>query len=202
MITALIKRPKGRVDIYFDEEFFGTLSEGAIIMARLSVGQVIDKNNLKQIYKDGQQSDALSDLLNALGRSSITEKQGIAKLTAKNYSDNAIKFAINRAKELGYINDCEYATNYVESNIKRYGKLKIKQELWQKGIEAELIDTILENVSEEESLKENFIALIRNKNIDPNNYKEKAKIVRSLLYKGYEYETIKDVMAKYSVELE
>ncbi len=206
MITAIEKNKKtGKYVIYSDAEAAGSLSAAALLLARLSVGQIIDNKELASIIQEGERSDALNDLLVTLSRFSITESGAKHKLVAKGYSECAIEYAISRAREYGYINDGEYAKRYVETSIQCKGKRRIREELKQKGLDCEIIEDSLAFANEQESCSTALASLFRLKKIEHAQavpYSEKVKIVRSLLYKGFDYDTIKQAFADYGCDAE
>jgi regulatory protein len=206
MITAIEKIKKtNKYLIFYNGEAAGALSSAALLLARLSVGQEIGNVELRKRIEEGERSDALNDLLSALSRFTITESGAKHKLTAKGYSESAIGYAISRAKEYGYIDDAEYAKRYVESNIRNKGKRRIKEELKQKGLDSGIIEENLAKSDEYSSCRETLATILRLKKIQKLHtvpYADKAKIVRSLLYKGFDYDTIKQAFADYECDTE
>ncbi len=201
MITAIEKIKKtNKYMIFYDGQATGALSAGALLLARLAVGQKIEKNELKKLIAEGERADALNDLLSVLSRFSLTESKAERKLAAKGYSESAVGYAIARAKEYGYIDDLEYARHYIQVSIRNKGKKRIREELRLKGIDSELIDGCLETVEEYDGCKIALATLLRIKKVESPSalvYAEKVKIVRSLLYKGFDYDTIKQALADF-----
>jgi len=201
MITAIEKIKKtNKYMIFYDGQATGALSAGALLLARLAVGQKIEKKELKRLIAEGERADALNDLLSVLSRFSLTESKAERKLAAKGYSESAVGYAIARAKEYGYIDDLEYARHHIQVSIRNKGKKRIREELRLKGIESELIDGCLETVEEYDGCKIALATLLRIKKVESPSalvYAEKVKIVRSLLYKGFDYDTIKQALADF-----
>ena len=130
---------------------------------------------------------------------SRTEKEVRSHLYNKDYKDNEIEESIEYAKELNYIDDYDYAYSYINDHllINKWGPLKIKINLRDKGISDETIENglldceelIYRNLEDQANKKINV-----NRELD---YNEKNKIIRHLLNKGYEYQMIKEVLDKY-----
>ncbi len=206
MITAISKNLKTKkYDIFFNGDFFGALSAASLIFSRLTCGQTLSAEALKSIIAEGELSDATADLMTALSRQSLTEYQAREKLLSKGYSDTATEHAIAKGKEYGYINDENYALRYIESCGNRKGKYRLGEELKQKGIDSAVIESALNGFAEYEGCYSALLTLMRIKKLDGGekpDYAEKVKITRSLLYKGYSYETIKQAFAEFGCDTE
>jgi len=93
---------------------------------------------------------------------------------------------INKLKDLGYINDAEYATRYAESKQTKLGMRNIKCKLAVKGIAREHIDTL--ETPDQTDLARTFAEkYMRNKTPDR---KTLQKLYRFLLSKGISHDII------------
>jgi len=105
---------------------------------------------------------------------------------------------ITRLKELGYINDAEYAKNFTETKQTRYGKKSIQQRLMQKGVDRESINIAVSEITDQTELATTLAEkYMRNKNADQ---KTMQKLYRFLLSKGFDYDTVNYVTNKYKVK--
>jgi regulatory protein len=70
----------------------------------------------------------------------------------KQFAEEAARQVIEEMKRLGYLNDRQYAHEWVKQRKqnKGYGSLRLRQELMKKGIDPSYIDEALVEVSEEE----------------------------------------------------
>ena len=101
--------------------------------------------------------------------------------------DNDKNFIIDFLQDEGFINDERYCRLYVKSklNVKKWGVNKIKLSLISKGIDKDIIDSVLSEI-DEDSYKDELINLLKNKKINETDpYKRKAKLVRYAVSKGY-----------------
>ena len=97
-----------------------------------------------------------------------------------------------------FLSEERFAEAYVSGkvNIKRWGKIKIRQHLKQKAISEYSIKKALSGISDEvyfgnlNHLAERKYASLK----EPDSYPKKAKIYRFLASKGYETEYIKDAV--------
>ena len=107
----------------------------------------------------------------------------------KGYSEQIAYYVIDKLKEYSYVNDVDYARQYIESCSKNQGKKLITYKLMTKGIRKDDIALAytMVNVPQKENAK--FVAekYLRNKEITKENL---AKAFRYLLGKGFSYDEI------------
>ncbi len=147
----------------------------------------MSENNVK----NDNLNDCLNYLYTHIGKYSKTKKGYINKLYEKGFTTNVINKAIAIAEEKRFINDENFAQDYVSININKKGALKIKSELIIKGIEQNIIEKYLEDIDESNKayvLAEKFI---KDKELD---MKLIGKLYRHLCSKGFSYETVNNVV--------
>lgn len=140
----------------------------------------------------------MEECLNYL-KFSRTEKEVRNYLYEMDYKTNEIEDAIAYAKELKYIDDYDYAYAYVNDHvlINKWGPIKIKLKLKEKGIPEEYINnTLMDN---EKDIMNNLYQQFEKKanSLDLSDQKDKNKIIRHLLNKGYNYSEISEVLNSY-----
>ena len=94
-----------------------------------------------------------------------------------------------------FLDDQRFAASFVRGKfrIKRWGKLKIKNHLQQKGIANSFIESAIREQIDEEKYKFTAIQLLENKSNtlkEKDPYKRKQKLLNHLLQKGFESELI------------
>jgi len=83
--------------------------------------------------------------LDILARREHTRLELTRKLKAKDFTEDEIDAQIQVLIQDGLQSDERYAESYVHMRRKRgYGPLKIKQELQQRGVSSDLVDTFVE----------------------------------------------------------
>ena len=193
------KRKEDRVNIYVDEKFFMAIYKELVFTFNLKKGDNIDEEYLNKILKDEMFLKGKNKALNILSKASQSEKKIREKLN-EDFEEDTIDDVIDFLKKYNFINDGELASKIVNTNVNlnKYGKNKIKQNLYNKGIEKSAID---EAISEIDYDAEFEIALYlaqkrydRVKNEDPK--KAYAKIANHLAYKVFNYDIIKSVLNK------
>lgn len=123
-----------------------------------------------------------------------TEKEITDKLKEKNYSDEIVRYVLEYLKSYGYLDDQKYVELYLREkiNINRYGTIKLRNKLFQKGISPELIAVGLDSIDDERILENAvYLADRKIKTLGHDDYLViKQKVYRHLVSKGYSYATI------------
>lgn len=127
-----------------------------------------------------------------------TENEMKQKLQHKNFSNEAdIKKVMARVKDLNYINDCEYAKDYISNRLIQNpkGKHLLKIELALKGIRQETIDCEIEKADiDEVKIAEDILKRKKQRFDKYSDQKRKEKIMRYLASRGFEFDTIYKIL--------
>ena len=185
-ITAQEKR-KDRCNIYLDGEFFAGVSLETVMKFRLKAGAETDETQLKEILTAAENSEATEKALSYISKTVKTKRQVKEYLLKKGYSESACYHAIDKLKEYGYIDDCEYARRYIDSTGKTQGKRLLAYKLMAKGVKKEDIEAAYETAGKNSA--ENAAALaakkMKNKDVTKENV---LKTYRYLISRGFSYE--------------
>lgn len=78
-----------------------------------------------------------------------SQKEIIDKLKSKGFNSETNTAVVDYLKQLNYINDSEFARAWVESRIstKPMGIFLLRQELRNKGIDNEIVDAVIDKIS-------------------------------------------------------
>ncbi len=108
------------------------------------------------------------------------------KIASFKLSETEAEKLLQQMMEEDFVNEERYVESYIRGkiNIKKWGRVKIKNELLQKRIALSLINEKLENIDEGQYI-ENLVSTIRKWKLS-NGEDEKEKLYRHLLMKGYE----------------
>lgn len=191
------KRSKDRVNIYVDEEYFMAVYAELVYTHSLKKGMEIDKESLESLLHDEMYMKAKNKALSVLSKSDQSEKKLRDKLL-NDYDENIVEEVIEFLKGYKLIDDNLLAEKIVHDNmnLSKFGKNKIKQNLYNKGIAAsDIQDAISQIDPDEEYENAKYLAekrLKRLKGEDKNKINQ--KIYQHLAYKGFNYDIIKRVL--------
>ena len=128
-----------------------------------------------------------------LSRRSHSEKELLDKVVNSGVDrDSAVK-AIERFKELGYINDRDFAFEYTEYllNSKRYSLNRVKQELYYKGISKDIISEAIDGIETDQA--QTVINIINKSYVRKLNEEGgREKVIAALMRRGFSYSDIKE----------
>lgn len=190
-ITSL--KQKGKSEEYYveiDGEKHGTLMLEVIVKNHLKVGSELSHDEYLAIKEQSNQITCFSRALAYISSRLKTEKQMQDYLLQKGYSYNCTQNAIQKLKNYGYLNDEYYAKLYTETASQSKGKRYIKQQLYVKGVNEQIASNILLDVNDDEACVKVCQKWLKGK-VVPLCQKDKEKLYRFLLSRGFEYETIK-----------
>ncbi|MBI2021821.1 RecX family transcriptional regulator [Candidatus Daviesbacteria bacterium] len=204
------KKNPHRFNIYLDGQFAFGADEDTVVSRRLVVGKEIAKEDLDKILFEtevGKLMERMYRLFNIRQRSEKEIRDYLKVLNFKRklmekeeISPLVIDATVKTLKKKNLINDQAFAKAWMEARMqsKKKGKKAIKAELYQKGIDREIIEDTLE----EESIDESKIAqqaLYKKaklwKGLPKLEFKKKA--IEFLLRRGFDYQAIKEVVDSY-----
>ena len=195
-VTALEvqKKNKERVNVYVDDAFFCGLSLDDVVRFRLAVGMNLSEMEMRSISDMGEENKYFTKALEYTLRSPKTQFQIKQYLYKKQLETPTINRIIDRLVALNYINDEQYAEQFVSAKSHKMGVGVIKQKLMQKGVNRDIVG---ESVAQVDNQEEPCLALaekyMRNKEWTSENM---AKLGRYLFSKGFAYDIIVSVKEK------
>lgn len=127
-----------------------------------------------------------------LGRRDYSVKELKKKFKEKEYEESDVKEVLDYLIENEYQSDEKFARSFINSKLNsKIGFSKIKSLLiYEKGIDKELAENILETIDNNEL--ENIMSILNTKyrNKDLKDFKEKNKAFRFLVSKGFNFDDI------------
>lgn len=119
------------------------------------------------------------------------------RLLEKGIDSGDAEFAVARIKELGYLNDEEYAAAVVSSlRARGYGKSRMVQVLRKKKLDSAAIDRAMEDYSTNREKLLKYIE-VRLKNEPAPDRKAIKKLSDGLFRRGYSWEEIREALRTY-----
>lgn len=119
------------------------------------------------------------------------------KLLYKKYPKETVAYVIEYLLDKKYLDDERYARNYCLSKQGLYGGGRLKNELYQRGIDAGIIDKVLAEVFESYDSYSLIERYAKQKGFDKEHYdqKQRDRFCRFLIRKGIDYNDIADFLA-------
>ncbi len=196
-ITAILpqKKDKLRCNIYLNGQFYCGMKLEVVMKNRLKCGMDVDKTYLDELQLESEKVAALDKAMTHLSASMKTKKQIRDYLKEKGYVPAVIDYVLEKLEGYGFIDDNEYAKQYVESVGKRKGRRLIALELQKKGVSQEDAQAAVENIEGESQTAFNILQkYMRGKE---ETQETLYKAFRYLIGKGFDYDTAKSALSTY-----
>jgi len=200
------KNPK-RFNIFLDGQFAFGADQDLVVDHRLVVGKILDASDVEKLLSEaeiGKLMERMYGLFNIRQRSEEEVRRYLRNLSFKRkikdkeeISDTVTESLVNRLKQKRLLNDEQFAKSWVEARSKKKGKIALKAELIQKGINREIIDEVMSGGVTNESqgqVAEKLLnkKMARWKNLLPLEFRKKA--YEFLLRRGFEYEVVREIV--------
>ncbi len=194
------KKNKERFNIYIDDEYGFAVDISILIKYSLKKGMELDDALIDDILLAEEEISVYNYGISVLSRYFKSEYELRLKMKNKGFKPQLIDNAISALKERKYLDDERYCEMFINDkiNISKHGVRKIKEALYYKGIDKEIIEEKIKCISAE-SEEERALLLGEKKllNIKENdNRKKMSKLSNYLLGKGFEYETVNKTLRK------
>lgn len=185
-----------RVNIYIDGEFaFGIMKEIQYKYG-LSEEMEIDIQFIDEVLLEEERLKAKDKALRFLSYRQRSYKEVLDKLKKEGFSHEIINETMDFLKRYNLVDDLAFAKNFMmdKANLNKYGPVRIKYELYNKGIPEGIIDEVLEDYDDEYS-----VALeLAKKKIKSYKNDDKNAIYRKLggflQRRGFSYECISKIL--------
>lgn len=164
-------------------------------------GDDVSSDTLSRIRNAQSYHDAFAAGVRLLNFRQRTRAELYRRLGEKGFDKTVIDKVIDRMLQLGLVNDEEYARAFVNSGatVKLLGKRSLFHKLWEKGIDREIAEKAMREVSSDENQVAIAIAAAKRKLerlSDERDEKKKEKLSAFLVSRGFEWEVVRKVVNK------
>lgn len=147
-ITDIRMTKRGRFSIYVEGEFACVLHPDTYAVSGVAVGDTLTPHQLERLKGESTGRLAREKALALLSQRAYTARKLYGKLVEYTEDEEAAAAAVARMKELGLVNDTDYARRFAADclNLRHYSIPRTAQALGEKGIDRELIRETLESL--------------------------------------------------------
>ena len=137
--------------------------------------------------------------LKILGSRNFSEQEMFKRLTSKGESEEDAAEAVRWLKELGYINDSNYATLIVNHYAARgYGEARIKNELFKRGISRDMWDEKLSLIEDPDfEISDPALEFIQKKLRNSDDRDDLRRAKDALIRRGFSYDDATAAVNRY-----
>lgn len=196
-LTAAEPRRHRLTQLYIDGEEAVKIDTETFLRWGLKPGDEITDEELRELLQASDARRAQEKALYLLGYRAHSKKELTEKIARTAASREAAEAAADRMEELGLLDDGEYARRYAQELFtrRRWGPMRVKQELRLKGIAPEIIEELLEEYGDGDAALENMRALLEKKYPGwAEDEKTRRRAFAALQRMGYPYGDIRRAM--------
>ena len=196
----VIGRTKRKVEL--DGEFAFVLYKGELKRFGIQEEAELSEELYEKIRKEVILKRAKLRAMHLLTDTARSEKGLREKLRQGHYPEDIIEQAMDYVRSFGYLDDRKYAESFVLSRKESKSRKEIYAALLQKGVSAEQIQEVLDEVYAEEGEREAIRKLILKKHVDvlQANEEELHKLYGYLARKGFRYEEIRKAIEEMNAD--
>ena len=203
-ITAIEPQQKraGRYNIFVDGEFVIGVSEGVVADLSLRVGDLVTTEELRMVAAAEEVRKAIDSASGLLAVRARAEREIKTRLITKGYEEGVIGQAIEKLRDLGLLNDADFATQWVGARAsatagRPMGKRRLAVELGQKGVARDQVADALSQVSEDDELSMARAAAQKKVRKIPAGsdalQAERQKLIGFLQRRGFAWNVVKQI---------
>ncbi len=196
MMYEILLKPTSSKKIYVDlqEEEGFYLYPGEIRKCGLKDGSILSEEEITRIHKEYAIPRAKKRALGLLTKKDMTQKELVEKLESSLNDSKSIAAAMAFVIDHGYVDDENYAKDYVYFHKNRKSFRRIREELTRKGIDRSILQNIFEEEGsqDKESIRPLVIKYCRK--FPELDYTAVQKICMHFGRKGYQLETIRQIV--------
>lgn len=197
-IQKVIPQSKGYYRLLLSNGEEVHVHEDLLVKYRLLVGREIETGFLEEIAYEGVVQRGFSQAINYISYRPRSIREVEQYLARKEIDRDFIAVIVERLLEKNYLDDRQFAHLWVENRqrLKPRSKMALRQELQEKGIASDIIAGAL-GIIEPEAEIEQARQIGQKKMQQWRNIewqKARPKLIRYLLYKGYDMSVISTIL--------
>ena len=194
-MSVLTLRPgkNNKVHLLLDGEYVMTADSDFAAFSGLHDNMLLDDEALADLQRKVNARRAFNKASDLLAMRDHSEKELLQKLRQKGFADGAEE-AVEKLKGYGYLDDSRFALRFAQElqRVKHYGKKRIEQELFRKGVSRAVVSDTLEQLEFDEDA---LVQLIERKYLRQlDTEKGVQKTVAALQRMGYSFGEIRDAL--------
>ena len=187
----------GRYTVTLDDGRRLRLEQSTVGEFALYPGRELTAEELDQIRAANQWASAKARAVRIISATNVSKKDLERRLVQKGETPELASEAVQWLTELNLLDDLETARQLAQSAARKgYGAARIRQILYQKGIDRQLWDEAMEELPEPDDAIDRFLQS-RFKGEKPDE-RETKRAVDALLRRGHRWADIRSAMARYT----
>ena len=198
-ITKIKMTKKGRYALFCGEEFLFSVDESTYADFGIHKDMELDDADLAELRKNSEYRKALNKAFSFLGVRDHSEHELYTKLL-RTYDEETSRQAVDRVRELGYLDDAQFAGRYAEELLRKERSLgEIRRRLAEKRIDRDIIEEVMSGLQTDERplieqlINDKYLGRLRAEG-------GRQKVYSALLRKGFRSADISAVLRGFGEE--
>lgn len=197
-----------KIHLSLDGEYIATVNADYWFTCGIKSGSEVTPEQLEELLTESARRKMMNKALDLLSLRDYSRRELSDKLVTKAWEKKEQKDMdlgslkqqasdiCDRLEELGLLNEERFARSYVDELIRRkhLSRSGLKTALIQKGVQRDIIETVLEEVDVDPVEQIRELLATKFKNRDLTDEKQKTRTVNALLRLGYRYNEIHAAM--------
>lgn len=203
------KAGKGeKIHLSLDGEYIATVNADYWFTCGIKSGSEVTPQQLEELLAESARRKMMNKALDLLSMRDYSRRELSDKLVTKAWEKKEQKDMdlgslkqqasdiCDRLEELGLLNEERFARSYVDELLRRkhLSKRGLKTALIQKGVQRDIIETVLEEVEVDPVEQVRELLATKFKTRDLSDEKQRTRTVNALLRLGYRYGEINAAM--------
>ena len=199
------------IHLSLDGEYIATVNADYWFTCGIKSGSEVTPEQLEELLTESARRKMMNKALDLLSLRDYSRRELSDKLVTKAWEKKEQKDMdlgslkqqasdiCDRLEELGLLNEERFARSYVDELIRRkhLSRSGLKTALIQKGVQRDIIETVLEEVDVDPVEQIRELLATKFKNRDLSDEKQKTRTVNALLRLGYRYNEIHAAMGEW-----
>lgn len=139
-----VRERRGKARVFVDGEFWAEVDAGVAAELGLREGTELSDAELEEARVAGERALAMARALNLLGYRARSEAEVRERLGRYGYGGGTVEAVVGRLRELGYLDDEEFARLKAREKARKYGPKRVSLELRKSGVDAETARGVIE----------------------------------------------------------
>ncbi len=196
-ITGLKREKKRLTAVFVDGELWDKLDSEVLEQRAIKAGMQVDEDFLTELKFESDYKRAKDRAMYLISFRDYSEKELFSKLK-RDYDEAAVKKAVARMRDVGLINDLNFAQKYAKELLfnKHFSKRRAEFELLQKGIDKDTVCDILAEL-EYDAVEQIRLLVDKKYRLAYSDEKVKKRAVAFLQRYGYRWNDIKRFFDSY-----
>ena len=197
-----------KIHLSLDGEYIATVNADYWFTCGIKSGSEVTPEQLEELLTESARRKMMNKALDLLSMRDYSRRELSDKLVTKAWEKKEQKDMdlgslkqqasdiCDRLEELGLLNEERFARSYVDELIRRkhLSKSGLKTALIQKGVQRDIIETVLEEVEVDPVEQVRELLATKFKTRDLSDEKQRTRTVNALLRLGYRFSEINAAM--------